>query len=75
MKFLKTHGISAIFHYLPLHSSPYFADKHDGRELPNTDRFSATILRLPFYNSLRKNQINQIAGRIGDFFRSVRVIG
>jgi dTDP-4-amino-4,6-dideoxygalactose transaminase len=73
MKFLKANGISAIFHYLPLHSSPYFAGKHDGRELPNTDRFSSTILRLPFYNSLRKNQVNHIASMIGEFFGSVRL--
>ena len=67
--FLKGQGIQAVFHYLPLHSSPYFKDKHDGRNLPNTDRFSDTILRLPFYNSLKKNQVKFIIGRIGEFFR------
>ncbi|MCX6305245.1 MAG: dTDP-4-amino-4,6-dideoxygalactose transaminase [Bacteroidetes bacterium] len=68
--FLKTHGIHALFHYLPLHSSPYFIDKHDGRELPNTDRFSATILRLPFYNALRKSQVKFIVDRINEFYSS-----
>jgi dTDP-4-amino-4,6-dideoxygalactose transaminase len=66
--FLKTRGISALFHYLPLHTSPYFADKHDGRELPNTNRFSETILRLPFYNSLKKREIRFIVQQINDFF-------
>jgi dTDP-4-amino-4,6-dideoxygalactose transaminase len=66
--FLKGHGIQALFHYLPLHSSPYYHDKHDGRKLPNTDRFSGTILRLPFYNSLKKSQQKQIALRIIEFF-------
>ena len=69
MSFLNKQGISALFHYLPLHSSPYFIDKHDGRELPNTDRFSTTILRLPFYNSLRKTQIKYIVHKISEFFR------
>ncbi|MEI7662391.1 MAG: dTDP-4-amino-4,6-dideoxygalactose transaminase [Bacteroidota bacterium] len=68
MAFLKTKGITALFHYLPLHSSSYFADKHDGRPLPNTDRFSSTILRLPFYNSLTKRQVKCITGRINEFF-------
>jgi dTDP-4-amino-4,6-dideoxygalactose transaminase len=66
--FLKVQGISALFHYLPLHSSPYFIDKHDGRELPNTDRFSSTIVRLPFYNSLKKSEIRYIADQIRIFF-------
>ena len=68
MAYLKARGIIALFHYLPLHSSPYFIDKHDGRELQNTDRFSATILRLPFYNSLRKNHVRFIVHTINEFF-------
>jgi dTDP-4-amino-4,6-dideoxygalactose transaminase len=67
--YLKDRGIQALFHYLPLHSSPYFKDKHDGRNLPNTVRFSDTILRLPFYNSLKKSQVKFIVSRIGEFFR------
>lgn len=66
--FLKTQGITALFHYLPLHSSPYFIDKHDGRELPNSDRFSSTLLRLPFYNSLKKREIRFIVQQINEFF-------
>lgn len=65
---LKQHDITALFHYLPLHSSPYFIDKHDGRALPHTDRFSATILRLPLYNSLKNRQVRFIVSKINDFF-------
>ncbi|MEI6683989.1 MAG: dTDP-4-amino-4,6-dideoxygalactose transaminase [Bacteroidota bacterium] len=68
LDFLKTKGITALFHYLPLHASPYFKDRHDGRELPNTDRFSSTLVRLPFYNSLGKNRIKLIVGCISEFF-------
>jgi dTDP-4-amino-4,6-dideoxygalactose transaminase len=67
--FLKSRGISAVFHYLPLHTSPYFTGKHDGRELPNTNRFSETILRLPFYNALKKSGIRYIASQIHAFFQ------
>ncbi len=70
MAFLKSRGIIALFHYLPLHSSPYFLDKHDGRALPNTDRFSSTILRLPFYNSLGKNRVKVVVEAINEFFSS-----
>jgi dTDP-4-amino-4,6-dideoxygalactose transaminase len=65
---LKERSISAVFHYLPLHSSPYFRDKHDGRQLPNTDRFSDTIVRLPFYCSLKKREIKYIVNAIREFF-------
>ncbi len=68
LKYLKTHDVSALFHYLPLHTSPYFSDKHDGRALPNTDRFSDTILRLPFYNSLTRRQQKYIVDKVSKFF-------
>lgn len=70
LDYLKQKGISAVFHYLPLHSSPYFISKHDGRILPNTERFSSTILRLPFFNTLKKKQVNYIVKQIEEFFRS-----
>jgi len=66
--FLKKQGINAVFHYLPLHSSPYFLDKHDGRPLPNTDRFSETIVRLPLFYKLKKREIRFVVKEVGDFF-------
>lgn len=68
LKHLKNNGAQAVFHYLPLHSSPFFMDKHDGRELPNTDRFSNCIVRLPFFFSLKKNQIRFITRKISEFY-------
>jgi dTDP-4-amino-4,6-dideoxygalactose transaminase len=69
LAYLKKNGISAVFHYLSLHSSPYFRDKHDGRPLPNTDMFSETIIRLPFYYSLKKSEVSYIAEKITGFFK------
>ena len=54
---LKENGIWAVFHYLSLHSSPYYLDKHDGRSLPNCDRFAECVVRLPlFYDLTSKDQ-------------------
>ena len=64
---LRKAGIQALFHYFPLHTSPYFKDKYNGPELPNTQRFSDTILRLPFYHSLKKREIKDIVTKIGAF--------
>ena len=52
---LKSRGISAVFHYLSLHKSPYYHDKHDGREMTETDRYTDCILRLPMYYELDAN--------------------
>jgi dTDP-4-amino-4,6-dideoxygalactose transaminase len=49
---LKEAGIMAVFHYLSLHKSPFYTNKHDGRNLPYTDRFSDCLLRLPMYYEL-----------------------
>jgi dTDP-4-amino-4,6-dideoxygalactose transaminase len=49
---LRAEGIYAVFHYLSLHKSSYYFDKHDGRELPNSDFYSDCLVRLPFYYDL-----------------------
>ena len=64
LEHLKNAGIQALSHYFPLHTSPYFKDKYDGPELPNTQRFSDTILRLPFYHNLKQREIEYIVKQI-----------
>lgn len=64
---LKQHGILAVFHYLSLHQSPFYAPKHDGRELPNADRYADRLLRLPMYYGLAADQVAEICARIRDF--------
>lgn len=68
LKFLTREGIHAVFHYLPLHNSPYFSPLHDGRELPNTIRFSENIIRFPFYSGLETEDIEWIAKTTAKFF-------
>jgi dTDP-4-amino-4,6-dideoxygalactose transaminase len=50
---LKTRGILAVFHYLPLHLSEY-AKRFGGQvgDCPVTEDVSDRLLRLPFYNSM-----------------------
>lgn len=57
---LKIKHILAVFHYLSLHKSPYYHNKHDGRELPESDRYSDCLLRLPLYYTLKINDIKRI---------------
>lgn len=53
---MRARDILTVFHYLPLHSSEFYKAKHDGRELPNCDRFSDTLVRLPLYAGLGTDQ-------------------
>ena len=39
--------INAVFHYICLHDSPYYKDKHDGRNMPNAKRYEECLVRLP----------------------------
>lgn len=57
---LKDNGIMAVFHYLSLHSSAYYQDKHDGRALPECDRYADTLVRLPMYYDLGIADVERI---------------
>jgi dTDP-4-amino-4,6-dideoxygalactose transaminase len=66
---LKKAKILSVFHYLSLHKSPFYAEKHDGRDLPNSDRYTDTLLRLPLYADLMEMDIlERIVPAIFDFF-------
>jgi len=61
---LKEHDILSVFHYLSLHKSHYYIDKHDGRELVNSDKFSDCLVRLPMFYELAKEDIESIVNII-----------
>jgi dTDP-4-amino-4,6-dideoxygalactose transaminase len=65
---LKKQGISAIFHYLSLHQSAYFKNKYEGNELPESDRYSDCLVRLPMYYELSQAHIHQITQAVTTFF-------
>ena len=70
IQYLHDHGIMAIFHYQPLHSSPFWIKNNPSLSLPNTDRFSNTLLRLPLYNDLSVDDVKYISGKVIDFYGS-----
>ena len=67
IKYLKEHDIQSVFHYLSLHSSQYYQDKHDGRELPECDRYADTLMRLPMFYDLEIEQVEMICTTIAAF--------
>lgn len=64
IQMLKDNGVLAVFHYLSLHSSPYYNDKHDGRSLPECDRFADCLVRLPMFYNLSEEEVDKICDLI-----------
>lgn len=61
---LKIKEIHAVFHYLSLHKSPYYTDKHIGDDLFWSNEYSDKLLRLPFYYELTDENIESIISTI-----------
>ncbi|RXR17760.1 dTDP-4-amino-4,6-dideoxygalactose transaminase [Flavobacterium amnicola] len=57
---LKSKSIYAVFHYLSLHKSPFYQDKHKGGELSWSDHYSNALLRLPMYYELSNEDVATI---------------
>lgn len=66
---LAEHGILAVFHYVPLHSSP--AGKSFGRFV-GEDRFTTVecerLLRLPLFFNQTDEQVERVIGAVKEFF-------
>ena len=62
---MRAAGVNAVFHYVPLHSSP--AGKNYARtpqNLPVTDDISARLVRLPLFHGLG-DDIHKVIDTIG----------
>lgn len=69
---LKKNGVGAVFHYIPLHSSP--AGQRFGRfhgEDRYTTKESERLLRLPMYFGLTSNKVEDITKTIYWYYKSV----
>jgi len=58
---LAARGVQAVFHYVPLHSSP--AGRRFGRaagSLPVTDSVSARLVRLPLWAGMSSDQVDRV---------------
>jgi dTDP-4-amino-4,6-dideoxygalactose transaminase len=72
ISYLKEQGMSSVFHYVPLHSSP--AGQHYGRvygDMNNTNHVSDCLLRLPLFPELGLSQIETVVMAIDSFLERV----
>ncbi len=69
MAYLVERGVGAVFHYIPLHSSPMGKGLgyKDG-QLKVTEAVSKRLLRLPFYNELNKKDKDYVIDSVKKYF-------
>lgn len=65
--YFKEKGIYTVFHYLSLHKSPFYKEKHDGRDLIMTDNYADCLVRLPMFYELTKEDQNYIIETFNSF--------
>ena len=70
IEYLREQQILPVFHYLSLHKSPFYADKHDGRELPWADFYTDCLVRLPLYYELTPALQQRVISAILNFYHS-----
>jgi dTDP-4-amino-4,6-dideoxygalactose transaminase len=68
ISFLHERNVQAVFHYQALHKSPYYKDKYMGKSLPNAEKYSDRLLRLPMYNELTEREVSLIVEKLESFF-------
>ncbi len=70
MGYLREHGILAVFHYVPLHTSPMGKRLVGGTpaRLPVTEALAERVLRLPFFPQLTAEEQREVIDRIHAFF-------
>jgi len=69
IQFLKENGVSAVFHYIPLHSAP--AGKRYARfhgEDKYTTKESERLIRLPMYYELMEDEVYTVADTLRRFW-------
>lgn len=69
LSFLKTKGILAVFHYIPLHTAPAGLKYGEFRgEDKYTTKESERLVRLPMYYGLEKKDLNCVIRAINEFY-------
>lgn len=68
ISYLAERGIMAVSHYRSLHKSAYYHLRHDGRDLPNSDRFEDCLIRLPLFHDLQLEQVKAITHSLSAFY-------
>jgi dTDP-4-amino-4,6-dideoxygalactose transaminase len=70
IEYLKQNNINAVFHYICLHDSPYYNEKHDGREMPSAKRYEECLVRLPLWVNISEKEVKFVIQKVLDFYKN-----
>jgi dTDP-4-amino-4,6-dideoxygalactose transaminase len=69
IKYLRDFKISPVFHYLSLHNSSFFSKINGNLSLPNCEKFSDCLVRLPLFYQLTSEEQDYIIEKIFLFYK------
>jgi dTDP-4-amino-4,6-dideoxygalactose transaminase len=69
LKSFRENGVRAVFHYVPLHSSPKGMELCGQHSLPVTEDLSARLVRLPFFHEIDTAEQNVVINILSDVLR------
>lgn len=70
IKFLRDNEIVANFHYQSLHKSDFMTNQPNyvTPNLPQSDRYTDCLLRLPFYYELSNEEVDLVINKVKEFY-------
>jgi len=71
MDHLRANNITAVFHYIPLHSAPMGVKfGYRAEDLPVTEELSGRLLRLPIYYEITTEEQKRVVEAIAEYLES-----
>ena len=67
---LKQNNINAVFHYICLHDSPYYNEKHDGRKMPNAKKYENCLVRLSLWVNMTDEEVQYVIQKVLEFYKN-----
>lgn len=64
---MRAHQIITPFHYVALHQAPMGKRFHDGRSLPQSERLTTNLVRLPLFFNMTDDECGTVIARTREF--------
>lgn len=66
--YLRTQGIFAQVHYIPIHEHPYYVNLYGQQTLKNAEKYYSMALSLPMYHGLDDAKLEYVISKIKAFY-------
>lgn len=64
---LRQEEISAVFHYQPLHSSPFGRQFPASEDMSVTEEVATSLVRLPLYSAMSNSDLNRVVKAVNSY--------